>query len=59
MKKIFNHAESDAFLTDRIPNETTRKAFEEAEAKEAGEITDDTPAFDNVSDLMKYLNGEV
>lgn len=38
------------------PNLTTRRAMIEAEAKELGIIPDDTPSFDNVKDLKKYLD---
>lgn len=39
-----------------IPNETTRRAMLEAEAKEAGLIPDNSPKFDNVDDLLKSLD---
>lgn len=39
-----------------IPNEITKKALVTAEAKELGIIPDNDPSFDNVDDLMTYLN---
>lgn len=41
-----------------IPNEVTRKAMLEAEAREAKIIPDNSPRFDNVDDLMKSLDEE-
>lgn len=44
-------------LEEDIPNEDTRAAMleAEAEAKAAGLIKDNSPAFDNVDELMAYL----
>lgn len=39
-----------------IPNETTRKAMLEAEAKAEGLILDNSPRFDNVDDLIESLD---
>lgn len=39
-----------------VPNETTRKAMLEAEAKVEGIIPDNSPRFDNVDDLLKSLD---
>ncbi|WP_373842569.1 type II toxin-antitoxin system RelB/DinJ family antitoxin [Limosilactobacillus sp.] len=41
-----------------VPTKTTQKALVEAEAKELGIIPDDSPEFDNVNDLKKYLDKE-
>lgn len=38
-----------------VPNEKTRQALVEAEAKELGLIPDDSPRFSNVDDLTAYL----
>ncbi|MDF7638444.1 damage-inducible protein J [Lactobacillus sp. ESL0791] len=38
------------------PSEKTKKALILAEAKELGLISDDTPEFNNVDELMKFLN---
>ena len=43
-------------LEEDIPNEDTRVAMLEAEAKAAGLIKDNSPAFDNVDELMGALN---
>lgn len=40
----------------RVPNDTTKKAMLEAEAKAAGVIPDESPEFDNVEDLIKSLD---
>ena len=42
-------------LEEDIPNEDTRAAMLKAEAKAAGLIKDNSPAFDNVDELMAYL----
>lgn len=41
-----------------VPNEETRMAMLRAEAKMYGLIPDDDPRFDNVDDLMAYLEAE-
>ncbi|TSO26130.1 type II toxin-antitoxin system RelB/DinJ family antitoxin [Lactobacillus sp. LL6] len=41
-----------------IPNETTRKAMLEAEAKAEGLILDNSPRFDNIDDLIESLDKE-
>lgn len=41
-----------------MPTKTTKKALVEAEAKELGIIPDDSPSFDSVDDLKKYLDAE-
>lgn len=41
-----------------IPNETTRRALIIAEAKDLGLIPEDTPSFDNVDDMMEWLDEE-
>lgn len=38
------------------PTETTRKALAKAWAEELGLIPDDSPSFDNVDELMQYLD---
>ncbi|MFD1470912.1 type II toxin-antitoxin system RelB/DinJ family antitoxin [Companilactobacillus mishanensis] len=43
-------------VAPEVPNETTRIAMVEAEAKELGIIPDDTPEFTDVEELKKYLN---
>lgn len=39
-----------------IPNKTTEKAMLLADAKDEGLISDDSPSFTNVDDLMKSLD---
>ncbi|CPR93584.1 DNA damage-inducible protein J [Lactobacillus crispatus] len=39
-----------------IPNKTTEKAMLLADAKDEGLVTDDSPSFTNVDDLMKSLD---
>lgn len=39
-----------------VPNEVTRKAMLEAEAREMKIIPDDSPRFNNVDDLMESLD---
>lgn len=38
------------------PNKTTRRALAEAEAKALGVIPDNSPAFDNTTDALEYLD---
>lgn len=38
------------------PNETTRRALAEAEAKALGAIPDNSPAFTNAKDALEYLD---
>lgn len=40
------------------PNEETRRAMVEAEAKELGILPDDSPTFADMASLMSYLDGE-
>lgn len=42
-----------------IPNEETRRAMVEAEAKTMGIIPDDSPKFTNAQDAMQWLNEAV
>lgn len=48
----------DTPLEPEKPTFETRKALAEARAKELGIIPDDSPVFDNVDDLMEYLDNE-
>lgn len=41
-----------------VPNEETRRAMVEAEAKMMGLIEDDSPRFTNAKDAMNWLNEE-
>lgn len=45
-------------MAAETPNEETRLALVAAEAKELGLISDDAPAFDNVDELMAFLDEE-
>lgn len=46
-------------ITDQeVMNNTTKKAIVKAEAKELGLIPDDSPEFDSVADLKKWLDKE-
>ena len=38
------------------PNKSTRRALAEAEAKALGVIPDNSPAFDNTTDALEYLD---
>ena len=40
------------------PNEVTRRALVEAEAKELGLIPDDSPSFNDVDSLMDFLESD-
>ena len=42
-------------MEQEIPNETTKTAMLEAQAKEAGIISDTSPRFTNADDLLEYL----
>lgn len=48
-----NHGEDP-----REPNAETRRAMEEAEAKELGLVPDDAPGFWDAEGLMAFLDGE-
>ena len=39
-----------------VPNEATRRAMVIAEAHELGILSDDSPSFDNVDELMSFLD---
>lgn len=39
-----------------VPNETTRRAMVEAEAKELGLLPDDAPTFSDADELLAYLD---
>ena len=39
-----------------VPNEVTRRAMVIAEAHELGILPDDSSSFDNVDDLMSFLD---
>ena len=39
-----------------VPNEATRRAMVIAEARELGILPDDSPSFDNVDELMSFLD---
>ena len=43
---------------DPLPNELTRKAMIEAEARELGLIPDDTPSFKDADAIMAFLEKE-
>lgn len=46
----------DIEAPELVPNEATRRAMVAAEARELGLIPDETPTFDNVDDLLAYLD---
>lgn len=53
-----NRIPFDLTVPEPVPNETTRRALIEAEAKELGLIADDSPAFDSTGDLMAFLDND-
>ena len=55
---IQNKIPFEVIVPEEIPNETTHKALIEAQAKEMGLILDNSPEFNNVDDLMNYLDSE-
>lgn len=48
----------EIFSRPLVPNDVTEKALVKARAKELGLIPDDSPAFDNPDDALKYLDNE-
>lgn len=55
---IQNKIPFEVLAPEEIPNEITHKALIESQAKEMGLIPDNTREFNNVDDLMNYLDSE-
>lgn len=55
---IQNKVPFDVIVPDEVPNDTTHEALIEAQAKEMGLITDDSPQFEDVDQVMDYLDSE-
>ncbi|WP_416353286.1 damage-inducible protein J [Agrilactobacillus fermenti] len=55
---IQNKIPFEVMTPEEMPKEVTHKALIAAQAKDLGLISDDSPEFANVDDLLNFLNSE-